>query len=230
MLCAASGPAFLTLFVAGFWFAAGLVPPPRPTDSAAQIAHFYAANATQLRVGMLLALAATPLLVPFIVLLSEQLRRSDPRVTPLATVQLICGAILVLEVLLPVLLIGTAAFRPDRSPAATQALNDTAFTILLWAFAAPTLEYAAIGLAVLMDSSERPLFPRWVGYFDLALALVFAAGAPTLFVKGGAFGWDGALAFWAVLIGFGIWVWVTFASLVRAVGIRRARASGADGA
>ncbi len=217
MLCAYSGLAFVALFVTGFWFVAGLVPPPSASDGAQRIAHFYTGNADQLRAGMLLALIATPLLVPFIVLLSSLLRRSDPRLAPLAQVQLICGAILVVEVLICVVLIGTAAFRPERSPEVTQALNDTAFTFLLWAFTAPALEYAAVGIAVLLDGSERPLFPRWVGYFDLALALVFAAGGPTLFVKGGAFGWDGALAFWAVLVGFTLWVLITFISMLRAI-------------
>jgi len=217
MLCAYSGLAFVALFVGGFWFVAGLVPPPSASDSAQQIARFYAANADQLRAGMLIALIATPLLVPFIVLLSSLLRRSDPRLSLLAQVQLACGALLVVEVLICVVLIGTAAFRPERSPEVTQALNDTAFTFLLWAFTAPTLEYAAIGIAVLLDGSERPLFPRWVGYFDLALALLFAAGGPTLFVKGGAFGWDGVLAFWAVLVGFTLWVLITFSSMVRAL-------------
>ena len=216
MLCAYCGPVFLLVFVGGFWFVAGLVPPPSASDSAQQIAHFYTANAAQLRAGMLLALIATPLLVPFIVLLTTQLRRSDPRLAPLAYVQLVCGAILVVEVLIFAVLVGTAAFRPERLPDVTQALNDIAFTFLLWAFTAPSLEYLAIGLAVLLDRSDEPLFPRWVGYFDLALAVVFAAGGPTLFVKRGAFGWDGALAFWAVFVGFSLWVVVTFRTMVRA--------------
>ncbi len=224
ILCAWGGPAFLGLFVIGFWFVAGLVPPPSAADSAQQIAHFYAVNAGRLRAGMLLALIAAPLLVPFIVVLSAQLRRSDPRLAPLATVQLVCGAILVVEVLIFVVLVAVAAFRPERSPEVTQALNDTAWTFLLWAFTAPTLEYAAIGVAVLMDGSEQPLFPRWVGYFDLAVALVFAAGGPTLFVKRGAFGWDGVLAFWAVFVAFSLWVTVTFRTILNA-SARGARSS-----
>jgi hypothetical protein len=69
-----------------------------------------------------------------------------------------------------------------------------------------------------MDRGEEPLFPRWMGYFDIAVAVVFLAGGPTLFVKRGAFGWDGVLAFWGVLIIFGLWIAVTFVLMVRAIG------------
>jgi hypothetical protein len=223
LLCAWCGPAFLLLFLLGFWVIAGLVPPPSANDSAIQIAHFYRANTDQLRIGLLLLLIGAPLLIPFVVLLALQLKRSDPRVAPLAYIQLLCGVITMLELLLPVVLMATAAFRPDRSPDSIQLLNDSAFTILIWAFSAPTLEFATIGLAILWDRSERPLFPRWSGYVDLAVAAIFAAGAPALFVKGGIFGWDGAVAFWAVFASFGVWVNVTFATMLRSIDAQPAR-------
>ena len=162
----------------------------------------------------------------FSVLLALQLKRSDPRLAALAYVQVLMSVVTMLELLLPVVLMAAAAFRPGRPPASTQLLNDTAYTILLWAFSPPTFEFAAIGLAILWDRSERRLFPRWSGYMDLAVAAVFSGGAPVLFVKHGAFGWDGAVAFWAVLASFSVWVWVTFATMLRAIDATSA-ASGA---
>jgi hypothetical protein len=162
-------------------------------------------------------LIGAPLIVPFSVMLALQLKRSDSRIAPLAYIPLLFALVTMLEVLLPVVLMGTAAFRPERSPESTQVLNDIAFTILIWAFSAPTLEFATIGLAILWDRSEKPLFPRWSGYVDLAVAAIFAAGAPALFVKGGAFGWDGGVAFWAVFASFGVWVNVTFMTMLSAI-------------
>src|SRR5580704_18039695 len=107
LLCVWCGPAFLLLFVVGFWLLAGLVPPPEAEDSVVQIGSFYRSNAEQLRVGMLVLLI----------------------VAPLAYVQVLLGVVTMLELLLPVILIGTAAFRPDRPLAQIQLLNDTAFTI-----------------------------------------------------------------------------------------------------
>lgn len=217
LLCAWSGPVSLVVFVVGFWFIAGLVPPPSAADSALRIAAFYRANAGQLRAGLLVAMIASPLLVPFIVLLTLQIKRAAPQLAPLAYIQLVCGAVLMLAILLPVILMAVAAFRPERAPVLTQLLNDSAFTLLLWAFSPATLEFIALALVVFLDRSEQPLFPRWVGYFDLAVAIVFVAGAPTLFVRTGAFGWDGVLAFWAVLVAFGLWIGVTFTMMLRAI-------------
>jgi hypothetical protein len=76
---------------------------------------------------------------------------------------------------------------------------------------------AAVGVAVLRGRSTTPLFSRWMGYFDLIAAVVFALGAPTLFFKHGAFGWNGALAFWTVFAAFGLWVMVTFVAMLRAI-------------
>jgi hypothetical protein len=115
---------------------------------------------------------------------------------------------------------GVAAFRPGRSAELTQLTNDAGFTIFLWVFAPTTLEFAVLGAATFMDRGERPLFPRWMGYLDLAVGAIFVAGAPTLFVKRGPFGWDGALAFWAVLIAFGVWLGFTFTMMLRAIGDR----------
>jgi len=217
-VCVCCGPAGLVLFLVGFWFVAGLVPPPSATDSATQIASFYRANESQLRAGLLISMIATPLLIPFMVLLTQQIKESDARLSPLANTQLICGAILVLLLLLSIVLMGVAAFRPERSPELTQLTNDAGFTIFLWLFAPTTLEFAVLGAATFIDRGERPLFPRWMGYVDLAVGVTFVAGAPTLFVKHGAFGWDGALAFWAVLIAFGVWLGLTSAMMLRAIG------------
>jgi hypothetical protein len=57
-----------------------------------------------------------------------------------------------------------------------------------------------------------------VGWFDLFVGVVFATGAPVVFVKGGPFAWNGLIAFWAVLIAFGAWIWVTFGCMLRAIG------------
>src|ERR1700757_2950066 len=82
LICAWCGPVFMvTLFV-------GLVPPPGPSDSAAHIAAFYRDHQNQVRAGLVICLAATPLLAPFIALITYQLKRSDPHLAPFADVQL----------------------------------------------------------------------------------------------------------------------------------------------
>lgn len=215
LVCAWCGPVFLVLFVVGFWFVAGFVPPPKPSDSAAQIAAFYRDNTDRIRVGMLLSMVATALLAPFIVLITSQMKRRNPRLALLADIQLLGGFALLLLVMLPIALIALAAFRPERPAETTQLLNDAALFILFWVFSTPVVEYLAMAAYSLMDRSDRPLFPRWVGWFDVATAVIFVTGAPVLFVKDGPFAWNGLLAFWAVLLIFAGWVLVSFVYVLR---------------
>lgn len=226
-VCAWCGPAFLVLFVVGFWFVAGLVPPPKATENAAQIAAFYRDNTDRIRIGMLIAMVSLALLVPFMVLITVQMRKRNPQLALLAYIQLVSGFALLLLVLLPIALIALAAFRPERPAESTQLLNDIAFFILFWVFSTPCVEYVSMGLYSLLDDSERPLFPRWAGWFDMLVALIFVAGAPVLFVKDGAFAWDGLLAFWAVLFAFSGWVLVAFWCVLTDVEREAARAAAA---
>jgi hypothetical protein len=211
------GPLFVLFFGVG-WLVAGLVPPPAATDSPAKIADFYRVHAGQMRAGMLLALTGTGFAIPFIVALTRQLRRGNPESTIWADTQLVAGTLVLAGVLIPVVLIATATLRPERSPDLDQALNDAAFTMLLWAFVPATVEAAAIGYAVLADRSVSPAFPRWTGYFDLGVAAIYGLGAPTLWVTQGAFGWDGVLTFWLVFISFALWVLVSSATMISATG------------
>jgi hypothetical protein len=213
--CAWSGLVGGTLIGLGLIVVAGIVPAPSAANNASQIAGFYRSNASSIKVGLLLAMVGASLLFPFLALILVQLKRSDPRLAPLAYTQFIAGGIFMAAFLIPVLLWGTAAFRPDRPAASTQLLNDAGSTIFYWAFAPGTVECAAMGIAVLLDRSEHPIFPRWVGYIDLFAAVAYAGGAPAVFVKTGAFGWDGVFALWLPLVGFSAWLWATFTCSIR---------------
>jgi hypothetical protein len=146
-----------------------------------------------------------------------QLKASSPRLAPLAYTSLVAGTTFFLMFLIPVLLWSTAAFRPDRPATGTQLLNDIGSTMFYWTFSPGTIEVAAVGIAVLMDRSEHPLFPRWLGYLDLAVAVAYAGGAPDVFFKSGAFGWDGAFPVWIPFAAFCAWLGATFVTSLRAV-------------
>jgi hypothetical protein len=216
-MCAWCGPVFLVLFVVGLWFIAGLVPPVSGHDSAAHVAAFYAGHYKRLRIGMTVCLLGLPLLGPFIVLISRQIREHSPQLSLLADIQLIMGIVGLVVFLIFECVMATIAFRPDMAPDTIRTLNDLAWTSLLWPFTPFSLEYFVIGLAVMRDKGERPLHPRWVGYVSLLTAALFALGGPTLWATQGAFSWRGILTLWAVLGAFGIWVLVTSWSMLRAI-------------
>lgn len=215
--CAWCGLIGGALIGVGLLVVAGIVPAPSGADSASQIAEYYRSNADHLRVGLLMAMMGAPLMLPFLVLVTLQLKASNPRLAPLAYTQLIAGTVFFLMFLIPVLLWAAAAFRPGRAAGGTQLLNDVGSTIFYWAVSPGCIEVAAVGIAVLMDRSARPLYPRWLGYLDLAVAVAYAGGAPAVFFKTGAFGWDGAFALWVPFAAFSVWLAATFFTSIRAI-------------
>ncbi|HEX4107123.1 MAG TPA: hypothetical protein VHX88_03260 [Solirubrobacteraceae bacterium] len=217
LICAWCGPIFMVMLAIGLLFIAGLVPPPSPSDSAAHVAAFYRDHRGQVRAGLLICLAGTPLLAPFVALISYQLKRSDPDLAPFADVQLMCGVVLLMLFLIPELMLAVAVFRTNGSPQVTRTLNDISWTTFVWTFSFPVVEYGATGLAILMDRSRIPLYPRWVGIAELAIAVLFIPGAPTIWVMHGPFSWRGALAFWLVFAAFGVWIFMMFFCQLRAI-------------
>jgi Domain of unknown function (DUF4386) len=215
--CAVSGLLGGLLIGVGLLAVARIVPAPSASWDATRIASYFSSNQDQLRVGLLLAMLGVSLMLPMLVLIALLLKRSDPHLAPLAYTQLVAGATFMMLFLIPVLLWGAAVFRPDRSPVSTQTINDIASTIFYWGVSPGVVECAAMGLAVLLDRSEHPLFPRWVGYVDLAVAVAYAGGAPAIFVKTGPFGWDGLFSLWLPFAGFSVWLAVTFFSCIKAV-------------
>ena len=197
-------------------------PPVRvASDTAAQIAAYYRTDTQAIRAGLLMAMIGSSLMLPFLVLVMVQLKASNPRLAPLAYTQLIAGTVFFMMFLIPIVLWGAAVFRPERAGSGTQVINDIASTIFYWAFAPGTVEAAAVGIAVLMDRSARPVYPRWLGYLDLGVAVAYCGGAPAVFFKTGAFGWDGLFALWVPFAGFSAWLAATFWTCLRAADARR---------
>ena len=214
LFCIWCGPLFVLFFGVG-WLVAGFVPPPSAADGPVRIAEFYRAHLNELRLGMLLAQIGAGCAIPFVVVLSRHIDRHIPGSAILAKIQSMAGTLLLVGVFVPIVAIATATIIPG-DPELVLVLNDFAFTMILWAFVPATVEAVAIGCAVLMDRSNSPVFPRWIGYFNIGVGAIYVLGAPTLYVTHGAFGWDGVLAFWMVFIAFALWVVVSSWMMVRA--------------
>jgi hypothetical protein len=87
----------------------------------------------------------------------------------------------------------------ERDPADTQLLNDLEWLIIIPAF--PTLlgQFLGLALGTLADRSPRPVYPRWVAYFNIWVGLLFVPGGVSYFFRTGPFAWCGLLAFWVVI-------------------------------
>lgn len=217
-ICAWCGPAFMVLFGIGFWAVAGFLPPPSPDASAQEIASLYSENTARIRAGLAITMLAATLLFPWIAVISVQLKRIEGPSTPWANTQLTAGAVGFLLFTSPVFIWQTAAYRPDeRSPEMLKMLNDLGWLPFVGIFTPAVAQGVAIALAILGDKRREPVFPRWVGYFNLWAVVMFMPATALPFFKDGLFAWDGLLALWVPIAVFGSWFAITFITLLRAI-------------
>lgn len=155
---------------------------------------------------MIFILIAGALFGAFTASIAAQMRRMENRTTPVLTyTQLAAGIASMLLFIIPALVWTVAAYRPERSPEITQALNDIGWFFFVMPFVLAFLQNLAIGFAVLGDRKSHPVFPRWLGYFNFWLALLYVPGCLVTFFKSGPFAWNGLLAFWVPASVFGSW-------------------------
>jgi hypothetical protein len=216
MLCTWSGPVFVAVFTVGFWFLAHYLPPPSPNAGAADIAALYRQNTGQIRLGMLLMMACSALVAPFVAIIAVQMKRLEGGAGVLTCTQLSAGTVGILFLILPALLWTVAAFRPERDPNLILLLNDLGWIFFLMPFGTFAVQNLAIGIAILAHSGPS-VFPRWAGYFNLWVAVLFVPGGLLTFFKTGPFAWDGLFVFWVPLVVFLLWYGAMFVLLRQAI-------------
>jgi len=194
-ICAISGIICVLLFFGGF-IAASFLPPLSPGMSAAEIAAHYREHTTGIRFGAALIFLSSMFYVWFTAVISGQMRRI-PGVHPtVINAQLAAGAFGCVTFLLPAMLFAVTAFRPDRSPDATLLLNDMSWIILVMPWPPFMAQYFAFSFAIVSDPRPRPLFPRWLAYFNISVEIMFTPAIILPFFKSGPFAWNGLFVFW----------------------------------
>lgn len=228
-VCVWCGAVLIVLFTGGFLIA-GFLPPPSPDSTAEQIKAIYVDHEARIHTGMLLCLLGSAFIIPWVVVISVQLKRIEGGTTgPLAWIQLTAGALGVLIFLFPDMVWQTAAFRAAQRPAeVTQALHDVGTLPFVGTPLLGVLQNVAIACAILQDRRSKPVFPRWVGYFNIWAALLFLPALVVVYFKTGPFAWDGLFAWWIPLTAFGAWFAVMIVMLLRAISDEEKHSSPAE--
>jgi len=216
LICAYSGFIFMVLFLGGFWVIAGFVPPPPPGNTAEKTARFFQQNTIRIRVGLWVTMVGCALVASWTVAVSAQLRRIRGAEV-LAQLQLILGSLLTIEFLIPLMMWQAAAFRPTTDPQIIVGFNDMAWLIFLGLVSTVILQEIVIGVSILQDDREKPLFPRWIGYLSFLTASLTIPGGLIVFFKTGPFAWNGIISWWVLLVAFCIWMIAFTTTLIRAI-------------
>lgn len=215
-VCAWSGMVCVLLFFTAF-VVAGFIPPLAPHSSATAIAHFYQQHATRIRIGGCVMLLSGMFYAAFTAVISAQMRRI-PGVHPAAVyTQLAAGAFACLTFLIPAMLFIVTAFRPNRSPAITQTLNDMSWIMLVMPWPPFMAQNYAFAYAIFTDPQQRPLFPRWLGYVNIWAPIIFSPSILLPFFKIGPFDWRGIFVFWIPAVVFVIQFVLNTAMLLKAI-------------
>jgi hypothetical protein len=210
------GAVFVILFCLGLVIA-GWLPPPSPMLTPEQVAAMYQSNTNRIRLGMVLVITGTAFVLPFVAVISTQMRRMQDISRLSIYLQLGAGSAAVLVLLLPPIVLGVAAFRPDREPAITVALNDLGWLMLVTPFPLAMMQNFAIATGVFMDRGPQPVFPRWIAFFNIWVGLLFTPAALAFFFKNGPFAWNGLLAFWVAAVAFLLWFVAMIGALLGAI-------------
>jgi hypothetical protein len=218
LACAWCGPALVIIWVGSFIALAGFIPPPAPLTSEEDILRLFTEHAVPIRLGLLMTMFASALLVPWSAVIAVQMARIEGKRPVLAITQVAQASLLSLEFIIPLMVWQTAAYRPSPERIhLVYMLNDMGWLMFVGVISSAVLQCLALGIVILMDKRDTPIFPRWSGYLSLWTGVLLApAGVVPLF-KSGPFAWNGVLSFWLVLLAFCVWVSATTWLLISAI-------------
>jgi hypothetical protein len=221
--CVYSAFVFIAVFLIGWVGLAGFVPPPSPNDTAAHIAQLYRDRLIPIRVGLVLSLVASALLLPWGGAICAQMMRIEGSRAPLTWAWIAAQGCVVIEFVYPCTFWLVAAFRIEDETR-VQTFNDLGWLPFLGIVCTGMFQMVALAVLTIRDRRPDPVFPRWFAYFQLWCALGVSLTFGVYIFKSGPMAWNGALGFWIPVTFYFIWVVVT--TLVTARAIKRDHADG----
>lgn len=228
--CAWLGPAFTLMWLGGAgpttrWT---YILPPSAADTSAQTLQSYMDHLVEIRVGCVLMIFSCALYTFWNVAISVVARNMEGDRPILFYIQVVSIAACVVVVMFIGFFWGVAAFRAgETSPEVTQALNDLGWFGVLFT-GAPFFAYQ-LALAAQILRAERPVFPRWVAFFNIFVSLFMFEACFIIFFKTGPFSQNGVLVFYLPMIIFFAWICIMSALVLRVVKAEQAGAVVAAG-
>ena len=195
--------------------AAHFLPLPPATLTPVEVVQLYYGNAMGVRIAAIASLYVAGLFTAFMAALSAQMRRI-PGGRSFSYVQMLCGVLATVPFVLSALFWAAAAYRVDRSAETIVLLNDLAWFSFVMVSPPAMLQLIAIGLAIITDPGERPVYPRWLAWLTFWAALSLICDPLACIFKSGPLAWNGLLVFWLPFGIFASWLMVMVWAMIRA--------------
>lgn len=229
-LMAWSGVGLVISLVVAQGLLMGFIPPPSPAMSAEEIAQIYIDRKLSIRVGSLIECIGFTFYLTWSMSIVMFMRRME-RGLPVLSYTSIAnnGGGYVFFLLMPITW-GALAFRPEMlDPAIIQFVNDYIWFVFILSWPPFALFMVFIAVAVLRDHNPTPIFPRWVGFFNLWTAVLIIPAGLVEFFTAGPFAYSGAISFWWVWLEFFGWIMVMSGVVLHACKVEKRRQLELDG-
>lgn len=192
-----SGLAYLLVFGTGWLILAHFFPPIAPSLDPAAVAERYREHHRTLMLAGVCIMVSTVVVLPVSALIVRIIVLIERGVGMLTLMTGLTLATFLVLNFYAGFSFASAAFRSDRSPDLVQYANDGGFLQFVGGIPMFLMIWVLIAYAVLVtDSREDPVLPRWVGYANLWIAVLYLPELLVFFFKTGPFAWDGLIGFW----------------------------------
>ena len=207
-LCAWCGPAFTFLFAIGGALIGRMIPPfLDPADSSEVFVSKIVDHLLQVRIGAFIMMLSVCFMAPWGAGMAAQTRRLEGEMPALSYAQLTCVGAGTAIAMMMSFFWALMAFRPEAyAPSVIQFSADLAYFMPLFSWPIFSLWCVAIALAILLDDSRHPVYPRWAGFANLWAAVLYIPGGLILYFKHGPFAWNGIIALYVPFIVFFAWI------------------------
>jgi hypothetical protein len=205
LLCIRAAVPMVILLFGGLSLS-GFIYPLSPNAGAHEIAQHYRDHTDRIRFGTALSFLSIILIFPFGAAIAAQTRRIKSASLALTYTQVAAMASGSIVFVMPWVCWMVAAFRPERGDGDILLINDLGWLFFTFSFVAFTSWNFAIGAAILADTDKRPVYPRWLGYYNIFVGLVFIPDILVPFFKTGPFDWRGIVPYWFPFAVYGVWI------------------------
>ncbi len=195
----------------------GFIAPIPPSRTAEQVAQQYRTDTGAIRLGLALSFLGVIVFLPFGAAIAAQTRRIENSPPVLTYTQIASFAAGPLIFVIPWVFWQTAAFRPERDASQILLLNDLGWMTFVFSYVAFTAWLIAIGVAILVDGGPQPVYPRWLGYFNIFVALSFVPDNVIPFFKSGPWCWNGIFPYWIPFAIYGAWIIIMLVYTVKSI-------------